>query len=244
MQTTEQPDSYIGPRPSPARVWAPFVVVLCAVLALGNVLMLALNLVERGYQEQRASGVAPALSHIRETLDSLHTIGEFTSWLSLAFVVVAVIWSVKRRTKTRLAADGERGVEAHLRSVNPALYILFWCALGASFLLTIQGRSVVHVGMTPADFVDYRTYLAAANAARAVMWGSLAVLVVLATRRQDRREAATADQVAWRAPVDASWRRQVALDGFGSKTWHKVAIGLLIGLTAMFAALIAAAELA
>jgi hypothetical protein len=246
MHTAQQPRSlYTGPRPSPARRWAPWVIVASAVLAVANVVMLVLNLIERGYQEQRESGVPPVTTHIRETLDSLHSIGVFSSVLAFAFLILAVTWSMKRRTKVRLARYGEEGVEATLRSVQPTLYWTLWCALGASLVLTLLAQSVVHVGMTVHEFVEYRGYLAAANGTRAVMWGSVIALVVCATRLQDRREAADASDVVPNALVesaDVSWT-EAALDGFGTKTWHKVAIGMVVGLTAMFALLIAVAEM-
>ena len=85
--------------------------------------------------------------------------------------------------------------------------------------------------MTAEDFVGYRSYLAATNGARVVMWACFAALVVYATKLQDRREvaAAVSGEVAPFAPSRASWREATGSADFGSKTWHKVAIGLIIG---------------
>ena len=188
MPTAQDVALYSGPRPSRARRWAPWVVAVSAGLALCNVAMLVLNLVERGYQQQRISGSPPPSECIRETLDSLHTIGNVSSVAALAFLVLGVTWSAKRRTRARVAEEGETGVEPRLRSVNPSVYWTFWAALAASFALALVARSKVHVGMTAEDFVGYRSYLAATNGARAVMWASWVALVIFATRLQDRRE--------------------------------------------------------
>jgi hypothetical protein len=163
-------------------------VAVSAALALYNVAMLVLNLVERGYQQQRIGGSPPPPERIR-TLDSLHTIGRVSSVLVLAFLVLGVTWSAKRRTRARVARDGETGVETRLRLVKPSVYWTFWATLAVAAFLAWSVRSMVHVGMTAHDFVGYRSYLAAANGARAVMWACWVALVIYATKLQDRREA-------------------------------------------------------
>jgi hypothetical protein len=244
MPTTQLIGLYTGPRPSPARRWAPSVIAVSAVLVICNVVMLVLNLVERGYQQQRVSGSPPSPERIREALDSLHTVGHVSEVAALAFLVLGVIWSAKRRTRARAAREGETGVETRLRSVKPSVYWSCWAALGASVFLALSARSMVHVGMTAEDFVGYRSNLAAANGARALMWAGWVALVIYATKFQDRREAAaesSGDAVSV-APLEVSSTEATGPADFGSKTWHKVAIGLLVGFGTIFVLLIVIAE--
>jgi len=181
--------SYTGPRPSPARVWAPWVILAAAACALGNLVQCALNLTERHYQQRRLTANPPSPDRIRHTISLIHTFSSVTLIGALVFLVVGTTWSVKRRTRARVSQDGEAGVEPRLRDIQPALYWTVWVLIGVSLLITLTAHSLVHPGMTVQNFVTYRTYLAAGNVTRAILWSCWIATVVLATQAQDRREA-------------------------------------------------------
>jgi hypothetical protein len=166
------------------------VVATCAILVALNFVAMALNLGERRLQQQAETGV-PQVTKIHDFLSALRLVGLVSAIVAVAFLVVEVGWSIKRRTRRRVAQDGESGVEPLLWNVSHGAYSLYWLTLVASFGLATFARGSLHVGMKRSDFVDYRTYLAAGNALRAVMWGCWVVLVRKSTVIQDRRESLT-----------------------------------------------------
>jgi hypothetical protein len=182
---------YTGPIPSPARVWAPWVIATSAAAALGNAVVFVLNLVERHYQQQRMTPNPPSPDRIRHTIQTIHAFSSFALIAAIAFGVVGITWSVKRRSKARVKQVGESGVEPALRSVLPIVYFTLFAMLGASFLFSSLASSGTHPGMTIHEFVTYRTYLAVGAAARAVGWACWIPLVARATQLQAQREAAT-----------------------------------------------------
>src|SRR5207245_631933 len=60
--------AYWGPRPSPARRWAPWLIVAAAVTVTCDVIRVVLNLVERHYQQQIAAGHSPNRATVRHVL--------------------------------------------------------------------------------------------------------------------------------------------------------------------------------
>jgi hypothetical protein len=179
---------YTGPIPSPARRWAPWVVILGIVVMVGYAAQFVLNVIERGYQHQRETGSTPDAAKVHDTLNRLHQFGGYTTIAVIAFLVLVLIWSNQRTSRARIARLGEDGVEPSLRWVQPLVYWALWVAIAVSILATFAASSTSHTGMTVHDFVTYRTELAVANAARVVMWWCWITLVLLATRRQDERE--------------------------------------------------------
>ena len=182
-------DEYTGPCPSPARAWAPWVVVTSGVLAVGNAGEAVLNFVERHYQQQRLTAHPPDAAQIRDTLHAIDLLSNVILLAAIAFLVVGVTWSRKRRTKGRIALGGEAAVEPALRRLLPLQYWGMWTALGASFAVTASASSLNHTGMTIHDVIDYRTRVAIGSVGRTVMWACWVLLVVAATRYQTRREA-------------------------------------------------------
>jgi hypothetical protein len=181
---------YTGPRPSPAKPWAPWVIATSAILALGNVFTCVLNVIERHNQEQRLHGAdAVVTAHIQHTLTAIRTASTFDLIAASAFVVVGVVWSVKRRPRARLKRDRETAVEPALRTVSPVVYWTFWVTLAASAILAVSATSFSHPGATVQDFITYRTRLAVSAAFRTVMWACWIPLVILSTKLQERREA-------------------------------------------------------
>ena len=181
--------AYTGPRPSPARPWAPWVIVTSAASAIGNAAVCVLNLIERHSQQQRLTGTPPSVAHIQHTLNTIHAFTSFDLIASTAFVVAGVVWSLRRRPKTRLKRDGETAVEPALRKVLPVVYWAFWAMLVGSLLLTASAASVVHTGMTIPEVVSYRARLAGSAATRTVMWACWIPLVIRSTQLQKQREA-------------------------------------------------------
>ena len=180
---------YTGPRPSEARRFAPWVVLTTGLLAFGNVAQAFLNLVERRYQQQVVAGHPPELSTIQDTVSLIRNIGHVLVVLSIAFLVTAVLWASRRRNRARLAQFGESAVEPNLWNVSHVVYVTFWASLALSLVLSAWAKSGMHVPLRPSDFVHYRTALTGSNAMRAVTWICYVVLVVKATKLQDRREA-------------------------------------------------------
>jgi hypothetical protein len=156
---------------------------------------MALNLGERRLQHQAETGV-PRVTRIQDLLSALRLVGYVSVIAAIAFLVVGVGWSIKRRTRKRVAQDGESGVEPLLWNVSHGAYALYCLTLAASFGTTALAHGSLHGGMKRSDFVDYRTYLAAGNALRAVMWGCWVVLVRKSTVIQDRRESLTSGNKA------------------------------------------------
>ena len=154
---------YSGPRPSPARRWSPWVIIVAAAAAVGSAAQVVLNLVERHLMQQTESGNPPTVAKVRAAVSAIHTADHLTLVAVFAFLVVGVGWSISRRSRPRLARDGESGVEPSLRSVCAPVYGAFWICVVLSLVLSQVARSSVHVGSTPADFVQYRGYLAFAR---------------------------------------------------------------------------------
>jgi hypothetical protein len=187
---------YTGPIPSPARAWAPWVIVTAAAAAFGNTIVCVLDLMERHYQQQRLTAHPPSVERIRHTIQTIHTVSNLTVVLVIVFAGVGITWSTKRRSKARLRQVGERGVEPALRSVQPIVYFTLFAMVGVSLLFTVLASSGTHPGMTINDFVTFRTRLAVAAAARAVAWACWIALVARATQLQAQREVATRTRVA------------------------------------------------
>jgi hypothetical protein len=170
LTPADAPHTAVGAPKS--RSWASLVIVTATAAAAGNAAQCLVNLVERHYQEQAAAGHRPPADTIRDALDALHVLGTLTLVATLVFFVAACVWSSKRR---------QRGA-VRLRNVCPPVYWLFWGAALSSLVASTVGKSLVHSGMTATDFVHYRTYLAASNAARCVMWLSWVPLVMRASK--------------------------------------------------------------
>jgi hypothetical protein len=134
------------------------------------------------------AGHPPELSTIQDTVSVIRGIGHVSVVLSIAFLVTAVLWANKRRNRARLAQFGETAVEPNLWNVSHVVYVIFWASLALSFALSTWAKSGMHVPLRASDFVHYRTALAGSNAMRAATWICYVVLVVKATKLQDRRE--------------------------------------------------------
>jgi len=192
LRTDAEPGTYTGPTPSPARAWAPWVVIASGVAAIANAVVFVLNLVERHDQQQRLTSDPPSAQDIRSTMDSIRTFSMVALIAAAAFLVVGIIWSMRRRPRDRLHLEGESAVEPALRRVLPFPYWAMWTALVISFVVSFSAGEALHAGMTAQDFVDYRTLLAVGAGFRALVWICWVILVVAATRTQSRREAGSA----------------------------------------------------
>jgi hypothetical protein len=192
MQTASAMVPYFGPRPSPARRVAPWVIAGAVALALSNLALLVLNLIERRLQQRRTSVHPASPKQIHDTLTRIHTVSGVATAVVVAYAVVAVIWEVKRRSRARVAQYGEAGVEARLRVVWRRGYAVFIAMIAGSILLSFLTTQVRHSATTIDDIVRYRSYVAAGHAVRIVMWIWLVVLVDRSTQYQERREAASA----------------------------------------------------
>jgi hypothetical protein len=181
---------------SPGAAWAPWVIVTSAAAALGNAIVCGLDLLERHYQQQRLTPHPPSEEHVRHTLQMIRTLSSFTLIAAIAFAVVGITWSVKRRSKARVEQVGEKGVAPALRSILPIVYFTMFAMLVVSLVFSSVARSGLHPGMTINDVVTYRTHLALSAAARAVGWACWIPLVARATQLQAQREAATRSRVA------------------------------------------------
>jgi hypothetical protein len=180
---------YTGPRPSPARPLAPWVILFSALLALGNAGQFLFNWLERGYQQQVRALNPPSVERIHNTISKIHTLGTFNLVMAAGYLIVAIMWSFRRRSRTRLNRDGEIGVEPALRNISPIAYWTMWVALAASIMLTTLASSHSHSTASVSDFIAFRTYLAFGDVARIVLWSCWIVLVAQATALQTRREA-------------------------------------------------------
>jgi hypothetical protein len=190
MQPADVMTAYTGPRPSPAKRWAPALVTLMAIDAVANVVAFGLNLVERHNLERAKSGNPVSRAFLDDTLSTIRALGRISLVVTIGVAIVGVVWSHKRRAPSRKNLGGESAVEPSLHNVSRALNTTFWVMLALAFLATRIAASTQHLGMTADDFIRYRTYLAASDLFRAVMWGSFAALVVKANKLQERRELA------------------------------------------------------
>ena len=100
---------YAGPRPSPARPWAPWVIGGAVVIAVSNAAQCGLNLLERHYQQQRLSPHPPSVDQVRAAVNAVRVLGTLTAIVVLAWLIVAILWSNHRRPRARLSRV--RGVE-------------------------------------------------------------------------------------------------------------------------------------
>jgi hypothetical protein len=189
VRTAAVLERYIGPMPSPARGWSPWVIATSALTGALAATQCGLNLVERHYQQQRKSPHPPSATQIRNTIHLIHTVGTLTFASAVGFAIVGIVWSAKRRPRARLQRDGEGAVEPSLRRAAPVAYFAFWSALAVAVLFSLVAKAAVHSGMSIDDFVRYRTLLALSAASRTVMWLCWIPLVVEARNVQARREA-------------------------------------------------------
>jgi hypothetical protein len=192
MQSAAVTMAYTGPRPSPARRWAPALVVMMVAVSLGNAVMFVLNLIERHNLAQAKAGRPVSHVFFDDTISTINAVSRMTVIASLAVAVVGVVWSHKRRAPRRKQQEGESGVEPSLGTVSRGLYTTFWTMLGLSFLVSLMANSTRHLGMTVDDFIRFRTLVAAGDLFRIGMWGAFAALVLKATRLQEHRELASA----------------------------------------------------
>jgi hypothetical protein len=165
---------------------ASVLVVLCAVASC------LLNLLERRKQQRRLTTNPPSASSIRDTVNTIHTVGRISLFIGFAAIALLVIWIVQRRPKQRRTAEGETATESSLWNTVPRPLFITLCGTWIAMVaLSLAASSASDPNMTIHDFISYRTWLAGAAAARVVAWTCVAIMVVLATRRQDQREAAT-----------------------------------------------------
>src|SRR3954447_18535989 len=98
---------YTGPRPSPARPWAPWVIAAAAVLALSNAAQCGLNLLERHYQQQRTTSSPPSVEQVRAALDTLRVLGTIILISALVWLILAIVWGNQRRPRARVRSHVE-----------------------------------------------------------------------------------------------------------------------------------------
>jgi hypothetical protein len=180
---------YTGPRPSPARGLAPWVLAASAAIALSNAVQCVLNLLERSYQQRRYTANPPSADQVRTAINTIKALGGITSVVVLVWFILALVWSSHRRPRQRLRQAGEQSVEPALRKIEPAVWWTLWVALGLGLLMTFVARGTVHTGMTADDFARYRGFLALSNLARAASWTCWVALVARATQLQTYRES-------------------------------------------------------
>jgi hypothetical protein len=194
MQPVAVMTPYTGPRPSPARRWSAPLIVAMAATALGNVVLLGLNLVERHNLARGKAGHPVSQAFFDDTLSAIRGASRITLGTTIAFAVIGIVWATKRRSRRSLSTRGEQGVEVRLTIVSRALYATFWVMLGAAFLTSELAKAKTHGGVTVDDFIQYRTFLAVGNLCRVVMWSAYIALVVKATRYQEQREHMTSPE--------------------------------------------------
>lgn len=181
---------YTGPRPSPARRWAPALEAVLGAAVITNVLLFVLNLVER-HNLARAKALHPvSRAFFDDTLSTLTALNRIILVVMIAFIVLDIVWVNRRRGSKRRSELGDAGVEPALSVVSRRLWGTFWATFAVSIVAFAIARSSNHIGMTIDDFIKYRTWLAIAALCRAATWGCYLALVVAATRLQHRREAA------------------------------------------------------
>ena len=140
---------YTGPIPSPAKSWALWVIVTTAVAAIGNAVVVVLNLMER-HNPATAVERAPAVARARAPDDphNIHIVGRFDLVVASIFLVVTIIWANKRRPRARLRQFGETAVEPSLYKVIPAVYVALFVALGVALLFTSLASGEIHTPTT------------------------------------------------------------------------------------------------
>src|SRR3954468_3966169 len=126
MQSATAFVPYFGPRPAPARRWAPWGIPTSASLALANAALFLLNRIERDLQQHRTSRTPPSAAEVHDTLVRIQRVSQLVILLTIVFLVVTIGWEIKRRSRTRVALHGETGVEARLRTVWRTGYSFFW----------------------------------------------------------------------------------------------------------------------
>ena len=182
-------DAYTGPRPSPARVWAKWLIAACAAVVVGNLVALVLTLIERHHLQERLAGNGPSAATFRDTISAINAVSRIAGGFWLALFVLWLGWLFKRRPKER-RTSGESAVEPPLHRIMPRTFWAYWALWAVAIIYGISTRSLVHSDMTTQDYIDYRTHLAVGHLFAIVGYTCLIVLVVGATRIQDRREAA------------------------------------------------------
>jgi hypothetical protein len=180
--------------------------VSASVAALGNVLQLFLNLVERNLQEQAKAGTLVAPARIHHTLTQLRAANLWTLVATAVFLVTSIVWSKRRRPTARVRLHGEGAVEPPLRDISPALWVTVFVCIALSFITTFLANGAVHGTLTRDAFIHYRTFRALGNLCRATMWASWVALVWKATNLQARRTATGASgDGAGRPVVGLDW---------------------------------------
>ncbi len=182
-------DAYTGPRPSPARGWAKWLVGACAGVVVSNLVSLVLTLIERHHLQQRLAGGGPSAATFRRTLSAITAVSRVAGAFGVAVFIVWLCWLIARRPKER-RTTGESAVELPLHRIMVRTFWAFWSLWAIGFVFAISSRSLVHSNMTTQDYIDYRTHLAVGHLFAMAVYSCLIVLVVGATRFQDRREAA------------------------------------------------------
>ena len=158
-----------------------------------NATLCVLNVRERHYQQLRLTSTPPSASSVTDTLDSIRSIGRISDVAGIATTVLLFIWILQRRSRSRRQVFGESSVEPSLWRATPRpLLIIIWASWAIAIGFGVAASSSDHVHMLIRDFVHFRTLVAAGDAARVVYLTAIAILVILMTRRQDRRERATA----------------------------------------------------
>ena len=191
VEPAEEIITYTGPRPSPARRWVPWLVVVIVVNALASVSLLVTHLIERHLLQRFKAGHSIS-SALIDDLDSFNNVmSRIGTATTIAFLVLLLVWTYNRRSDRRLKAEGESAVEPPILSVSSRLYIAFWVFVGLTIVTTRIAASSHHARMSIGDFITYRTYLAGADLFRVGVWISFLILVLVATKQQDEREAAT-----------------------------------------------------
>jgi multisubunit Na+/H+ antiporter MnhB subunit len=186
---------YTGPRPSPARRWAPMLMVAIVVAVLGSAALLVTHLIERSELQRLKSGHSISRTFI-DNHDSFNTlVSRITTAATVVLAVLAFVWTYNRRSSKRLTADGESGVEPPVRSVSSALFMAFWVFVGLAVVSTRIASSYHHTATSISEFIDSRGYLALADLFRVGVWTSFLLIVIKATRQQDEREAATTEEL-------------------------------------------------
>ncbi|MDQ1521417.1 MAG: hypothetical protein QOI55_2490 [Actinomycetota bacterium] len=188
--STDTTVPYTGPIPSPASGFAPWVMLTGGFAALGNLVQLFFNLVERHLQQMVKVGTPPASSRVLDTLATLKTANLLTFLAAAAYVVAVIAWRRRRRPRARLHQYGEQAVEPRLRTVSPALFVALLSCVLLSLITRQLASSTIHGTVTPAAVVQYRTMRAGMNFFGMLGWTSAIALAWRATTMQDARELA------------------------------------------------------
>jgi hypothetical protein len=183
------PALYTGPRPSPARRWAPWVIATSVGLALCSAVLLVLNLVERDLLDQVASGESSPRSQMHSVLSVIGTTTTVLRVMIVPALIVSVGWAVSRRTRARVSRGGEPSVEPHLLRVWPLGYRVAVATTVLIVLGALRARAIRSSATSAADFVEYRTFLAVVYGLLIVSCVLQVLLVLRATSLQDQREA-------------------------------------------------------